>query len=61
MSLIAIIAYVALCYIVGLLGRDRKFGLWGTAAISLVFTPVIGLLVVLASDKKPDAAPTTSA
>jgi hypothetical protein len=52
MPLLGLIAYLALCYIVGLLGQDRKFGLWGTAAISFVFTPVIGLLVVLASDKK---------
>jgi len=59
MPLIGLILYLGLCYIVGLLGQDRKFGLWGTAAISLVFTPIVGLLVVLASDKKA-AAPTTT-
>ena len=52
MPLIGLIAYAAICYIVGILGQDRKFGLWGTAAIAFLFTPIVGLLVVLASDKK---------
>ena len=60
MSLFAVVAYAALCYLVGLLGKDRKFGLWGLAAISFVFTPVIGILILLASDKKAPAAPASS-
>ena len=60
MPLIGLIAYCALCYIVGMLGADRKFGLWGTAAISFIFTPIIGLLIVLASDKKVVVSPPTA-
>jgi hypothetical protein len=59
-SLIGLIAYAALCYIVGTLGKEKTFGLWGTIAISFVFTPIVGLLVVLASDKKPAVVTTAS-
>jgi hypothetical protein len=59
-SLIGLIAYGALCYIVGTLGKDKTFGLWGTTAISFLFTPIVGLLVVLASEKKPAVVITAS-
>ena len=42
--------------IVGYIGRDRKFGFWGYFFCSLLFTPIIGLVIVLASDKKPAPA-----
>lgn len=40
---------VALSGIVGLLGINRKFGFWGYFFASLLLTPAIGLLLVLAS------------
>lgn len=46
------ILILLLSFIVGLLGRDRKFGFWGYFFASLLLTPVIGLILVLASDKK---------
>ena len=36
--------------IVGWLGRNRKFGFWGYFFCSLALTPVIGLIILLASD-----------
>ena len=49
--------YLGLCALVGYLGRDRKFGFWGYLAASLLLDPIIGFLLVLASDKKAIAAP----
>jgi len=36
----------------GLLGRKRKLGFWGYFFGSVVLTPVIGLILVLASDPR---------
>jgi len=35
--------------IVGLLGMNRKFGFWGYFFASMLLTPLIGVLLVLAS------------
>lgn len=39
--------------LVALLGRQRKFGFWGYFFASLLFSPIIGLLLVVASSDKP--------
>jgi hypothetical protein len=52
--------YVGLCALVGYIGRDRKFGFWGYLLASLLISPIIGFLLVLASDKRP-AAPAAPA
>jgi hypothetical protein len=41
------------CLIVGLCGARRKFGFWAYFVISVFLTPLIGLLVVFASDPRP--------
>jgi len=48
-----VISILLLSIVVGVLGRNRKFGFWGYFFASLLLTPVIGLVLVLASDKKP--------
>jgi hypothetical protein len=45
--------YIVLCVIIASLGSNRKFGFWGYFFCSLFLTPVIGSLVLLASDKRP--------
>ncbi len=35
--------------LVGILGRKRKFGFWGYFFASLLLTPLLGLLFVIAS------------
>jgi hypothetical protein len=52
----ALIIYVGICILLGFLGRKQKWGFWGYFFGSIVLTPLIGLLVVLASDPKPDPA-----
>jgi len=45
----------ALCLMIGFFGRHRKFGFWGYFFGSIVLTPLIGLLLLFASEaKKPE-------
>ena len=44
--------FILLSLIVGLLGANRKMGFWGYFFASLLLTPLMGLLLVVASDKK---------
>lgn len=48
------VTYSLICYMVAFLGRERKFRFFGYFVISVFFTPIIGLLVVFASDKRKD-------
>lgn len=45
-------AYLVICLAIGLLGKDRKFGFWGYVFFSLLFSPILGFIVLLASDKR---------
>ncbi len=47
--ILAILVYVALAIMIGFFGRNRKFGYWGYFFCSLLLTPIIGLLVLIAS------------
>lgn len=52
MALVFFIFWVALAFVVASTGENRKIGYGATLALSLIFSPLIGLLVVLVSDKK---------
>ncbi|MBF0426600.1 MAG: hypothetical protein HQL66_12365 [Magnetococcales bacterium] len=41
-------------FVNGMLGRKRKLGFWGYFLGSIVLSPLIGLLLVLASDTRKD-------
>ena len=56
MHIVALIIYILLCYIVGLLGKNRKFKFIGYFILSILFTPVLGLLFVIASDSRKRSA-----
>ena len=45
--------WLSLSALVGVMGRRRKFGFWGYFLASILLTPLIGVLLVLASDKRP--------
>lgn len=57
--LLSILILLALSTVVAYVGKDRKFGFWGYFFLSLVFTPIIGIILVFASDKR--AAPEVEA
>jgi hypothetical protein len=50
---VLIAAYIALCILMAYLGRRRKWGFWGYLWSSVLFTPVLGMLFVLAADPPP--------
>ena len=47
------VAYILLCIAVAMIGRRRKWGYWGYLWASVLFTPLLGLLFVLAADPPP--------
>jgi hypothetical protein len=48
-----VLAYLALCLLAGIVGRNRRIGFWGFLFGSMVFTPVISLLFLyFASPRK---------
>jgi len=49
--MISILLYIFLSIIIGLLGANRKFGFWGYFFYSLLFTPFLGVIIVLASSR----------
>lgn len=56
----AILLCVAASVVIGLFGSRRRFGFWGYFFCSLALTPVVGLIVLLASTPQGRAdAPTT--
>ncbi|MDD2707364.1 MAG: hypothetical protein PHV34_05085 [Verrucomicrobiae bacterium] len=50
------ILYVLWSLILAFAGRHRKFGFWGYFFCSLLLTPILGLLFVIASAKVPPCA-----
>lgn len=47
---------IVLSLIIGYWGRRRKMGFWGLFFASMFLTPLIGLVILLASDDAPDAS-----
>lgn len=45
-------AYFLACLLLGYFGRNKKLGFWGYFFGSIIFTPTIGALLVIASDSK---------
>jgi len=44
--------YITICLFIGLLGANRKFGFWGYFFGSIVLTPLIGIILIFASDRR---------
>jgi hypothetical protein len=48
------LGFIVICLLIGYFGRHKKLGFWGYFFGSIVLTPVIGLILLFASDpKKP--------
>ena len=46
------IFWIILCIVIGFLGKDKKIGFAGAFFLSLLLSPLIGLIIVLASSSK---------
>jgi hypothetical protein len=44
---VAFVLYIVFCVLVGLCGSQRRMGFIGTFVVSLFFTPIIVLIVLL--------------
>jgi hypothetical protein len=44
-----VIFYFALCFIIAMIGHDRPLRFWGYFLSSFLFTPFIGLLLLIAA------------
>lgn len=51
--LYALMIYVMACLVVGMIGANRKFGFWAYVFASMLFTPLVGMILVFASDSRP--------
>jgi len=45
--------YLFLSLLIGILGRNRKLGFWGYFFGALLLTPIVGAVLLIASDKRP--------
>lgn len=52
--------YVAVCYGIGLAGSDKDLGFTGAFLISLLITPIVGLIMVLVAPDKENAQSETT-
>ena len=46
-----VLIYIVASVLVGLLGANRKFGFWGYFFGSMLLSPAVGIILVLASDE----------
>lgn len=47
------VIYIGIAAFLGLIGRNRKLGGWTYFFTSLILTPLVGLLLLTASDPRP--------
>ena len=51
-----IFGWIIFSFVVGFIGMDRNIGFWGAFFLSLLLSPVIGLIITLVSKNKADEA-----
>jgi hypothetical protein len=54
-GILVLVPYVLFCWLLAYFGRDLKFGFWGNFWVSIVLTPIVGIVVLLAQDKRLDS------
>ncbi len=50
----AVALWVLSAWIIGMLGRDKRFGFFGNFLVSFLFSPLVGVIVLLASADRYD-------
>lgn len=48
-----IVLWIVLSWVIGMLGKDKRFGFFGNFLVSFLFSPLVGAIVLLASDQRP--------
>lgn len=44
--------WIVVSWIIGMLGRNKRFGFFGNFLVSFLFSPLVGVIVLLASDDR---------
>lgn len=52
-----LLVWIFLAFLVGFAGSGKKIGYWGAFFLSLILSPVVGLIVGVVSDKEQPAHP----
>ncbi|GEM_PF-2259244 len=52
MELIILVFWIGFSGLVGLVGKSKTVGFWGTFILSLLLSPIIGLIIALVSGEK---------
>ena len=47
-----IIVWIFAAWVIGMLGRDKRFGFFGNFLMSFLFSPIVGAIVLIASDDR---------
>jgi hypothetical protein len=53
-TLLVIAPYVLLCWLLAFFGRELKFGFWGNFWVSIIMTPIVGIVLILAQDRRSE-------
>ena len=51
--LLPLLPYMLLTLLIAYMGQNTKFGFWGNFWISLLLTPIVGIVVLVAQDSRP--------
>lgn len=46
------LVYLAACLLIGIFGINKKFGFWGYFFGSILLSPVVGIILLFASDSR---------
>lgn len=49
--------WIGSAWLIGILGKHRRYGFLGNFLISFLFSPVVGIIVLLASDDRYEREP----
>lgn len=44
--------WIVVSWLIGMLGRNKRFGFFGNFLVSFLFSPIVGIIVLLASDDR---------
>ena len=47
-----LVTWIGASWLIGILGRNKRFGFLGNFLIAFLFSPVVGVIVLLASDDR---------
>ncbi len=49
---VTILLWVGAAWLIGFLGRKRRYGFFGNFLVTMLFSPIVGIIVLLASDER---------